>query len=65
MIFLQPGTYTEQIHSRADIAIQGTTHEGVPAVKATVLYNTGVDADHYPLGGYDTDVFNISDIIFA
>lgn len=62
VISLQPGTYTEQIHSTADIRIQGLTHEGVPAVKATVLYNTGADAEHYPLGGDDTDHFVISDI---
>jgi hypothetical protein len=62
IIFLQPGTYTEQLHSRAEILIQGRTHEGVPAVKSTILYNTGVDSAHYPLGGDDTDVFNISDI---
>lgn len=62
VISLQPGTYTEQIHSTGNILIQGRTHEGVPAIKSTILYNTGVDAAHYPLGGNDTDVFNISDI---
>ena len=62
IIFLQPGTYTEQLHSRSEILIQGRTHEGVPAVKSTILYNTGADSAHYPLGGDDTDIFNISDI---
>jgi hypothetical protein len=62
VISLMPGTYTEQIHSTANVRIQGRTHEGVPAIKSTILYNTGADSLHYPLGGDDTDVFTISDI---
>jgi hypothetical protein len=62
VIFLEPGTYTEQIHSTAPVHIQGHAHEGVPAVKSTILYNTGADSTHWPLGGDDTDVFTISDV---
>jgi hypothetical protein len=62
IVSLQPETYTEQIHSTLGVHLQGRTHEGVPAVKTTVLYNTGADSAHYPLGGDDTDKFTISDI---
>ena len=62
MIFLQPEVYTEQIHSRANITIQGFTHEGTPAKKTTTLYNTGADEDHYPLRGGDDDYYVLNDI---
>lgn len=62
LIFLQPGTYTEQIHSKANITIQGMTHEGTPAKKSTILYNTGIDAAHYPLRGGDDDYYVINNI---
>jgi hypothetical protein len=62
MIFLQPGTYTEQIHSKANVTIQGHTTEGTPAKKATILYNTGADAAHYPLRSGDDDYYVINNI---
>lgn len=62
MIFLQPATYEEQIHSKANITIQGLTQEGTPAKKATTIYNTGADADHYPLRGGDDDYYVINDV---
>ena len=62
MVFIAPGTYTEQIASNANITLQGYTTEGPPSKKATILYNTGLDSSHWPLRSNDDDYYVMNDI---
>lgn len=55
-INVYPGTYTEQIHSYTGFFIKGVTHNAPSSEQRVVtLYNTGADADHYPMRGNDGD----------
>lgn len=58
-ILVYPGRYEEQIHSHLGYHIQGFSHEAAPARKTAVIYNTGADAEHYPLRGDDGDNYYI------
>ena len=62
-IFLYPGVYTEQIHSHAGYYIHGIGRN-VPTnePRPVTIYNTGADADHYPLRGNDGDVYIIENV---
>lgn len=62
-IFVYPGTYTEQVHSYSGYYIHGI-ERNVPTSqdRPTTIYNTGADADHYPLRGEDGDVYMIQNM---
>lgn len=59
-----PGLYEEQIHSIEGIFISGTEPSyPINEKKAVILYNTGVDAEHYPLRGDDGDYYALQNMI--
>ena len=63
VILVHPGKYTEQIHSYAHYYIQGVIDTGITVEPPVILYNTGVDADHYPLRGGNGDRYNINNMM--
>ena len=63
VIKVYPGTYTEQIHSTQDIFIVGVIPTyPINESKLVILYNTGADADHYPMRGNDGDYYSIQNM---
>lgn len=62
-IKVYPGTYTEQIHATSNIHIVGIIPTyPIYAEKLIILYNTGADADHYPMRCDDGDVYHLQNM---
>jgi len=60
---VSPGTYIEQIHSVQGLFIDGQTHNVTTSeAQPVILYNTGVDSDHWPLRGEVGDHFYMGNI---
>ena len=61
LIIVDPGIYTEQIHSYDYIIISSHPDAIDPLATElpTTIYNTGADAEHYPLRSDEDEVFSI------